>query len=100
MRTRRRVSAEFKAKVALVAIKGQRRLRSWRPSTTASDQIAAWKREPIEKLAKVFDEKGSAREQSRDAELTRLARRSVSSLWREIVCRKAFDREPGPEGRR
>ena len=35
-------------------------------------QIAAWKREAVEKLAKVFDEKGSAREQNRDAELTKL----------------------------
>jgi transposase len=35
-------------------------------------QIAAWKREAIEKLAGVFDEKGSVREQNRDAELTKL----------------------------
>ena len=35
-------------------------------------QIAAWKREAIEKLAQVFDEKGSVREQNRDAESTKL----------------------------
>ena len=59
MRTRRRFSAEFKAKVALEAIKGHGRSRSWRPSTSLHPtQIAAWKREAIEKLAKVFDEKG------------------------------------------
>ncbi len=33
-------------------------------------QIAARKREAVEKLAKVFDEKGSGREQNRAAELT------------------------------
>jgi len=31
-------------------------------------QIAAWKREAIEKLVKVFDEKGAEREKSRDGE--------------------------------
>jgi len=35
-------------------------------------QIAAWKREAVDKLARVFDEKSSAREQNRDAELTKL----------------------------
>jgi transposase len=35
-------------------------------------EIAAWKREAVEKLTKVFDEKGSAREQNRDVELTKL----------------------------
>jgi transposase len=60
MRTRRRFSAGFKAKVALEAIEGQE---------TGADlatkhelhptQIAAWKREAVDKLPKVFDEKGS-----------------------------------------
>ena len=36
-------------------------------------QIAAWKREAVEKLAKVFDEKGSEREKTRDGEIARLA---------------------------
>src|SRR5665811_1205538 len=73
MRTRRRFSAEFKAKVALEAIQGH-----WTVAELATKhelhptQIAAWKREAIEKLAKVFDEKGAAREQNRDAELTKL----------------------------
>ena len=35
-------------------------------------QIAAWKREAVEKLAKVFDEKGSERDKSRDGEITKL----------------------------
>src|ERR1700693_4160131 len=35
-------------------------------------QIAAWKREAVEKLAKVFDEKGSDREKTRDGEIASL----------------------------
>ena len=37
-------------------------------------QIAAWKREAVEKLAKVFDEKGTEREKSRDCEIAKLTR--------------------------
>jgi transposase len=35
-------------------------------------QIAVWKREAVEKLANVFDEKGLEREKSRDGEIARL----------------------------
>jgi transposase len=73
MRTRRRFSAEFKAKVALEAIKGHETVAELATKHELHPtQIGAWKREAIEKLAKVFDEKGSAREQSRAAELTKL----------------------------
>jgi transposase len=61
MRTRRRFSAEFKAKVALEAIKGHKTVGELATKHELHPtQIAAWKREAIEKLAKVFDEKGSA----------------------------------------
>src|SRR5205823_9244518 len=73
MRTRRRFSAEFKAKVALEAIKGHETVAELATKHELHPtQIAAWKREAIEKLAQVFDEKGPAREQNRDAELTKL----------------------------
>jgi putative transposase len=73
MRTRRRFSAELKAKVALEAIKGQETVAELATKHELHPtQIAAWKREAVEKLAKVFDEKGSAREQNRDVELTKL----------------------------
>ena len=59
MRTRRRFSAEFKAKVALEAIKGQETVAELATKHELHPtQIAAWKREAVEKLAKVFDEKG------------------------------------------
>ena len=98
MRTRRRFSAEFKAKVALEAIKGHETVAELATKHELDPtQIAAWKREAIEKLAKVFDEKGSAREQSRDVERRGFTRRLVSSLWREIFCRKPSIAEPGSE---
>jgi transposase len=93
MRTRRRFSAEFKAKVALEAIKGHE---------TVADlairhglhptQIAAWKREAVEKLARVFDEKNSTREQSRDAELTKLHAKIGQLVVERDFLSKAFDR--------
>jgi transposase len=85
MRTRRRFSAEFKAKVALEAIKGQETVVELATKHELHPtQIAAWKREAVEKLAKVFDDKGSAREQNRDVFMPR----SVSWWWSGIFCRK------------
>ena len=75
MRTRRRFSAELKAKVALEAIKGHETVAELASKHELHPtQIAAWKREAVEKLAKVFDEKGRAREQNRDAELDEASR--------------------------
>jgi transposase len=59
MRTRRRFSAEFKPKVALEAIQGHLTVAELASKYEVHPtQIAAWKREAIEKLAQVFDEKG------------------------------------------
>ena len=35
-------------------------------------QIAAWKREAFEKLAKVFDDNGAGRDESRDGQIAKL----------------------------
>ena len=57
MRTRRRFSGEFKAKVALEAIRGHQTVAELVTKYEIHPtQIAAWKREAVEKLAKVFDE--------------------------------------------
>jgi transposase len=54
MRTRRRFSAEFKVKVALEAIKGDETVAELATKHELHPtQIAAWKREAVEKLAKV-----------------------------------------------
>jgi len=55
-------------------------------------QIAAWKREATEKLARVFDDKSSAREQNRDAELTKLHAKIGQLVVERDFLAKAFDR--------
>lgn len=93
MRTRRRFSAEFKAKVALEAIKGHETVAELATRHGLHPtQIAAWKREAVEKLARVFDGKNSTREQSRDAELTKLHAKIGQLVVERDFLSKAFDR--------
>jgi transposase len=93
MRTRRRFSAEFKAKVALEALKGHATVAELATKHGLHPtQIAAWKREAAEKLAQVFDEKGHAREQNRDAELTKLHAKIGQLVVERDFLSKAFDR--------
>jgi transposase len=93
MRTRRRFSAEFKAKVALEAIKGHETVAELATRHRLHPtQIAAWKREAVEKLAQVFDEKNGARDQNRDAELTKLHAKIGQLVVERDFLSKAFDR--------
>ena len=55
-------------------------------------QIGAWKREAIEKLAQVFDEKNGVRDQNRDAELTKLHAKIGQLVVERDFLSKAFDR--------
>ena len=82
MRTRRRFSSEFKAKVALEAIKGHETVAELATRHGLHPtQIAAWKREAVQKLAQVFDDKNGARDQNRRAELTKLHAEMGSLSW-------------------
>jgi transposase len=93
MRTRRRFSSEFKAKVALEAIKGHETVAELATRHALHPtQIAAWKREAVEKLAQVFDEKNVARDQNRDAELTKLHAKIGQLVVERDFLSKAFDR--------
>jgi transposase len=93
MRTRRRFSAEFKAKVALEAIKGHETVAELATRHSLHPtQIAAWKREAAEKLAQVFDEKNGVRDQNRDAELTKLHAKIGQLVVERDFLSKAFDR--------
>ena len=93
MRTRRRFSAEFKAKVALEAIKGHETVAELATRHGLHPtQIAAWKREAVEKLARVFDEKNGARDQNRDEELTKLHAKIGQLVVERDFLSKAFDR--------
>ena len=92
MRTRRLFSAEFKAKVALEAIKGHETVAELATRHGLHPtQIAAWKREAIEKLAQVFDEKNGARDQNRDAD-TKLHAKIGQLVVERNFLSKAFDR--------
>lgn len=82
MKTRRRFTAEFKAKVALEAIRGERTISELAiKHQLHPNQITQWKRQAIEKLAKVFDDMP----------------RSASSSWSGIFWPRPSIAEPGSE---
>jgi transposase len=93
MRTRRRFTAEFKAKVALEAIQGQRTIAELATKHELHPtQIAAWKREAVAKLAKVFDDKGFEVQANREAEVTKLHAKIGQLVVERDFLAKAFDR--------
>jgi transposase len=93
MRTRRRFSAEFKAKVALEAIQGHLTVAELAAKHEVHPtQITAWKREAVEKLAKVFDENGTEREKSRDGEIAKLHAKIGQLVVERDFLSKAFGR--------
>ena len=93
MKTRRRFTAEFKAKVALEAIKGHQTVAELATRHELHPtQITAWKREAIEKLAKVFDDKGFKVQANRDAEVTKLHAKIGQLVVERDFLAKAFDR--------
>jgi transposase len=93
MRTRRRFTAEFKAKVALEAIKGHQTVAELATKHELHPtQITAWKREAIEKLAKVFDDKGAEVQANRDTEVTKLHAKIGQLVVERDFLAKAFDR--------
>ncbi len=67
---RRRFSADFKAKIALEALRGERTLAELAARHGIHpNQITKWKRQAVDGLAAVFDGKIIERDQIRDAEL-------------------------------
>jgi transposase len=93
MKTRRRFTAEFKAKVALEAIRGHQTVAELASKHELHPtQITAWKREAIEKLAKVFDDKGTEVQANRDAEVTKLHAKIGQLVVERDFLAKAFDR--------
>jgi transposase len=85
MKTRRRFTGEFKAKVALEALQGQ--LRSLRHGTGFIRR-----RQAIEKLARVFDDKGLEVQANRDAEVMKLHAKIGQLVVERDFLAKAFDR--------
>jgi transposase len=73
MTTRRRFTAEFKAKVALEAIRGELTVSELaRKHGVHPNLIVGWKRQAVEGMAAVFDGKAGDRDQSRETEVREL----------------------------
>lgn len=93
MKTRRRFSAEFKARVALEAIQGHRTIAELAAKHQLHpNQITQWKRQAIEKLAKVFDDKARDAQANREAEVTKLHAKIGQLVVERDFLAKAFDR--------
>jgi transposase len=93
MKTRRRFTAEFKAKVALEAIRGERTISELATKHQLHpNQITQWKRQAIDKLAKVFDDKASDAQIGREAEVTKLHAKIGQLVVERDFLAKAFDR--------
>ena len=76
-RKRRHLSAEFKARVALEALKGLRTINEIaRDNEVAPSQVGAWKKELESRIDEIFEGKGEvarelAREEAREVKLER-----------------------------
>ena len=93
MRTRRRFTAEFKAKVALEAIRGERTISELATKHQLHpNQITQWKRQAIENLAKAFDDKAADVQVGREAEVTKLHAKIGQLVVERDFLAKAFDR--------
>ena len=93
MKTRRRFTAEFKAKVSLEAIRGERTISELATKHQLHpNQITQWKRQAIENLAKVFDDKASDAQVGREAEVTKLHAKIGQLVVERDFLAKAFDR--------
>ena len=108
MRIRRRFTTEFKAKVPLESINGHQTVaelatrHELHPTQIATPGLSSsldepgaqvtWKREAIEKLAKVLDDKGAEVQANRDAEVTKLNAKIGQLVVERDFLAKAFDR--------
>jgi transposase len=93
MKTRRRFTAEFKAKVALEAIRGERTISELATKHQLHpNQITQWKRQAVENLAKAFDDRASDTQVGREAEVTKLHAKIGQLVVERDFLAKAFDR--------
>ena len=86
-------TAEFKAKVALEAIRGERTISELATKHQLHpNQITQWKRQAVENLAKAFDDKGADAQVGREAEVTKLHAKIGQLVVERDFLAKAFDR--------
>ena len=92
-RPRRNHSPEFKAKVALAAVKGEKPLTELAEQFDVHpNQITQWKRQAVENLAKAFDDRASDAQVGREAEVTKLHAKIGQLVVERDFLAKAFDR--------
>lgn len=90
---RKRYSADFKAKVALEALKGELTLSQLAAKHGVHQtMIAAWRKQAIEGLAGVFSGKAEAAEGARDGEMEKLHAKIGQLVVERDFLAKAFGR--------
>ncbi len=91
--TRKRYAAEFKAKVALEAIRGELTLAELAAKHGIHQtMIATWKRQAVEGMAATFSGKAEAAQATSDAELTKLHAKIGQLVVERDFLSKAFGR--------
>lgn len=91
--TRRRYTADFKAKVALEAIRGELTLAELSAKHGIHQtMIAAWKKQAIEGMAGTFSGKVEAVQAASEAELSRLHAKIGQLVIEKDFLSKAFGR--------
>ena len=91
--TRKRYSAEFKAKVALEAIGGELTLAELATRHGVHPtMIAAWKRQAVEGMAATFSGKAEAVQAASEAELSKLHAKIGQLVVERDFLSKAFGR--------
>ena len=91
--TRKRYSAEFKAKVALEAIKGDQTLAELAAKHGIHQtMIATWKRQAIEGMATTFSGKSEAAQAANEADVARLHAKIGQLVVERDFLSKAFGR--------
>jgi transposase len=91
--TRRHYAAEFKAKVALEAIRGELTLAELSAKHGIHQtMIAAWKKQAVEGMAGTFSAKSEAAQATSEAELTKLHAKIGQLVIEKDFLSKAFGR--------
>ena len=93
MARRRNFTDQFKAKVALEALRGDRTIQEIATKHQLHpNQITQWRRQAIENLAKAFDDKAADAQVGREAEVTKLHAKIGQLVVERDFLTKAFDR--------
>ncbi len=91
-RTRRKIDAGLKVRIALERCRSRRRWRTWRNTTRVRpNQICAWKKQLVEQAARAFDAGvGTDAEAGREREIERLhAKIGQLTVERDFLAKRS-----------